>query len=124
MNLTSEFSDLWISLCWQLTALIVIATILGMTLLRHRPHLMNVLWIIVFVKALTIPLWSSPTSLFSWIEPHQPQPLIEIGFLSPAPSPLAGTPVHVPQLASTHSASVASVSTARLPTNPAAGLIR
>lgn len=115
MNLTSEIFGLWISLCWQLTLLIIMASILGMTCLRNRPHLMNVLWIIVFVKALTIPLWSSPTSLFSWIEPRYSQGLMELGYLSPAPSPVVEHPDSALHVATYRSVDSASMSTERVP---------
>jgi len=33
---------------------------------RQRPHLAYLLWLVVLVKSLTPPIWSSPTSIFSW----------------------------------------------------------
>src|SRR5690606_13162592 len=33
---------------------------------RRRPHLAYLLWMLVVVKAVTPPVWSSPTSVFSW----------------------------------------------------------
>ncbi|HLA85326.1 MAG TPA: M56 family metallopeptidase [Thermoguttaceae bacterium] len=53
---------------WQLTAIIVIAAILTYGFCRRRPHLAYVLWLIVLVKAVTPPVWSSPTGLFSWAD--------------------------------------------------------
>jgi bla regulator protein BlaR1 len=33
---------------------------------RQRPHLAHTLWMVVILKCLTPPLWSSPTGIFSW----------------------------------------------------------
>ena len=33
---------------------------------RHRPHLAYLLWLLVVIKCLTPPLWSSPAGVFSW----------------------------------------------------------
>jgi beta-lactamase regulating signal transducer with metallopeptidase domain/predicted esterase len=52
--------------CWQVTAVasgVGLFTRLGC---RHRPHLAHALWLVVLLKCLTPPLWSSPTSVFSW----------------------------------------------------------
>ena len=53
---------------WQVTALIVIVGALTSLFCRQRPHLAYVLWLLVFLKCLTPPLWSSPTGLFSWAQ--------------------------------------------------------
>lgn len=87
--MNSEIADLFWTQCWQLTALIVLVALLGMTIGRRRPHLLYVLWVIVFVKSLTLPLWSSPTSVFSWLEPRRTPTVIDFGYLAPAPSPFA-----------------------------------
>ncbi|MEX2121988.1 MAG: M56 family metallopeptidase [Pirellulales bacterium] len=36
---------------------------------KRRPHLAYVLWMVVLVKCLAPPLWSSPTGVFSWAAP-------------------------------------------------------
>ena len=49
---------------WQVTVLIVAVGLLVRVLCRRRPHLAYVLWMVVIVKCLTPPLWSSPTGVF------------------------------------------------------------
>ena len=44
----------------------VVVALLVKLLGRRRPHLAYILWMVVLVKGLTPPLWSSPTSVFSW----------------------------------------------------------
>ena len=53
---------------WQVTAVIVIVGAIVRVLCKRRPHLAHVLWMLVILKCLTPPLWSSPTSLFSWLQ--------------------------------------------------------
>lgn len=70
MNLIAvEWADLFWSQLWQVTALIVVVGALGATVLRRRAHLMYVLWLIVFLKSLTLPVWTSPVGVFSWVQP-------------------------------------------------------
>ena len=69
MNETlNELAELLMAQCWQLTALIAITGLLGVTILKKRAHLMHVLWVIVILKSLTLPVWSSPVGVFSWIQ--------------------------------------------------------
>jgi beta-lactamase regulating signal transducer with metallopeptidase domain len=53
---------------WQVTALILIVGAIVRVLCKRRNHLAHVLWMLVILKCLTPPLWSSPTSLFSWLQ--------------------------------------------------------
>jgi len=53
---------------WQVTLLAVVVAFLVRLACRRRPHLAYVLWLVVLVKCLTPPLWSSPTSVFSWAQ--------------------------------------------------------
>lgn len=55
----------WLQL-WQLTALIALVGLVGRLIGRRAPAVMNCLWVVVFLKAVTPPLWSSPLGLFSW----------------------------------------------------------
>lgn len=66
----NELTPLFLAQCWQLTALIAITGLLGATVLKKRAHLMHVLWVLVIIKSLTIPVWSSPVGVFSWIQSH------------------------------------------------------
>ena len=51
---------------WQVTAVTVAVGLFTCLCCRHRPHLAHVLWLVVLLKCLTPPLFSSPTSVFSW----------------------------------------------------------
>lgn len=51
----------------QVTALVLIVAALTKWFGKDRPHLAHTLWILVLLKCLMPPTWSSPTSLFSWI---------------------------------------------------------
>ncbi|MHC4401410.1 MAG: M56 family metallopeptidase, partial [Planctomycetota bacterium] len=53
---------------WQVTALIVIVGVLTHWGCRRRPHLAHGLWMLVLIKCLTPPLWSSPIGVFSWVQ--------------------------------------------------------
>ncbi len=53
---------------WQLTVLIVAVAAASRLVARRRPHLAYALWLLVLLKCLTPPVWSSPTGIFSWIE--------------------------------------------------------
>ena len=58
---------LW-SQFWQVTAVVLIVAAVSATACRRRPHMAYLLWMLVVVKCLTPPLWSSPGGAFSWIE--------------------------------------------------------
>jgi beta-lactamase regulating signal transducer with metallopeptidase domain/tetratricopeptide (TPR) repeat protein len=65
---TSELAGLAWSQLWQVTALAVVVGIVTRLVCRRRPHLAYALWMLVLLKCLTPPLWSSPTGLFSWAQ--------------------------------------------------------
>lgn len=50
----------------QVVVVIALVAIATLTLCRRRPHLAYALWLLALVKCVTPPLWSSPTSVFSW----------------------------------------------------------
>ena len=55
----------WVQL-WQVT---VVALLIGTVVrlcCRDRPRLAYALWMLVVVKSIVPPVWSSPTGLFSW----------------------------------------------------------
>ena len=55
----------WVQL-WQVT---IVALVIGMVVrlcCRDRPRLAYALWMLVVVKSIVPPVWSSPTGLFSW----------------------------------------------------------
>jgi len=63
-----EWLELAWSQLWQVTALAVLVGALTRFGCRRRPHLAYVLWMLVVLKCLAPPLWSSPTGLFSWAQ--------------------------------------------------------
>ena len=66
------------SLAWlqflQVTVLIAAVGLLAGLVCRRRPHLAYVLWILVLLKCLTPPLWSSPAGIFSWAQARFTRP--------------------------------------------------
>ena len=93
MQLTmSDIAEVCWTHCWQVTILIAVVLFLGATLFRQRPHIQYVLWALVFVKSLTLPIWGSPTSVFSWVQPRELADDAGFAFVTPAPSPNASAP--------------------------------
>ncbi len=68
-QLANEWMRLVVTHAWQVTALIVLTAIVIRVFARNRPHLAFVLWLLVLVKCVTPPIWSSPSGLFSWVQP-------------------------------------------------------
>lgn len=52
---------------WQVTAVAVAVGVTVRLCCRRRPHLAYMLWMLVVIKCLTPPVWSSPTGVFSWV---------------------------------------------------------
>ena len=67
--MTPDFSALsasaWSQL-WQVSVLILAVGLVTRLFCKKRPHLAYVLWLLVIIKCLTPPVWSSPTGVFSW----------------------------------------------------------
>ena len=53
---------------WQIAALALLVAVVTRRFCRHRPQLAHLLWMVVFVKCLTPPIWCSPVGLFSWAQ--------------------------------------------------------
>ena len=53
---------------WQLTVLIAIVWLTTRFAARNRPHLASILWLVVLLKCVTPPLWSSPSGVFCWLQ--------------------------------------------------------
>lgn len=51
---------------WQIAVVALLAIIFSRMVGKRQPHLAYLLWMLVLVKALTPPIWNSPTSLFFW----------------------------------------------------------
>lgn len=56
---------------WQVTVLNLAVALLLRCASRNRPQLAFVLWLVVFLKCITPPLWSSPSGVFCWLQPPQ-----------------------------------------------------
>lgn len=68
MTSTPEWLRLAWAQTWQLTLLIVLVATAVRATSRQRPHLAHALWLVVLVKCVTPPLWSSPSGVFCWLE--------------------------------------------------------
>jgi beta-lactamase regulating signal transducer with metallopeptidase domain len=53
---------------WQLTLLIAVVALIVRFTSRRRPFLAHALWLVVLMKCVTPPLWSSPGGVFCWLE--------------------------------------------------------
>jgi|GEM_PF-2276030 len=80
----------WIG-AWQVAAVAVLVAVVTAIFCRRRPHLAYLLWLLVLVKAITPPLWSSPTGAFSWALAERVRVVLPTAapLTPPAPSPLA-----------------------------------
>jgi beta-lactamase regulating signal transducer with metallopeptidase domain/protocatechuate 3,4-dioxygenase beta subunit len=58
---------------WQIAVVAAAVAVIVRIACRHRPHLAYALWLVVLLKCLTPPLWSSPTGVFSWAAAHYEQ---------------------------------------------------
>ena len=72
MSLTGN-DWLWVAWTqtWQVTVLIATVGLLVWCAARSRPQLAFVLWLVVFLKCVTPPLWSSQSGAFCWLQPPQ-----------------------------------------------------
>ena len=82
LNLDGLTGVLWTHL-WQLTLLIPLAIVVVRWACRRRSHLGYVILLVVLVKCLVPPLWSSPAGVFSWVS-HA----LGVGEQSPPTAPL------------------------------------
>jgi beta-lactamase regulating signal transducer with metallopeptidase domain len=90
---TQAFFDLAVRQLVQVSILIVAAGILTRVLCRRRPHLAYIFWILVLIKSLTPPLWSSPIGVFSWVGSHR-ETAATIG-VTHATLPLSAPNLHI-----------------------------
>ena len=67
-NHWDNMASLVISQTCQVTVVILFVAIVVRLCCRQRPHLAYLLWMLVLVKCLTPPIWSSPVGLFSWAQ--------------------------------------------------------
>jgi beta-lactamase regulating signal transducer with metallopeptidase domain/nitrous oxidase accessory protein NosD len=72
---------------WQATAVMAAVGLLAGLFCRRRPHLAYVLWLVALVKCLTPPVWSSPTSVFSWTGAEGAKPAAVSATTTDPPAP-------------------------------------
>ena len=53
---------------WQVTLLIAVVVLVARLVARNRPHLSHALWLVVLVKCLTPPVFSSVCGVFCWMQ--------------------------------------------------------
>ena len=90
----SDLSALLLAQAWQLAALIGGVLLATRWLGRNRPHLAHALWLVVLLKCITPPLWSSPSGVFCWLQPRQ----VAAVPYTPAPPPQWLLAERVPEL--------------------------
>ena len=66
--MASDWLQLAWTQTWQVTALVVAVALLVRLAAANRPQLAYALWLVVFVKCITPPLWSSPSGAFCWLQ--------------------------------------------------------
>jgi beta-lactamase regulating signal transducer with metallopeptidase domain/lipopolysaccharide export system protein LptA len=66
-----DLSWLLFSQCWQVALLALVVWLIVRTIARNRPHLAHVLWVLVLLKCVTPPVFSSPASPFSWLAANE-----------------------------------------------------
>lgn len=63
----SNIFSVLVTQTWQVAAVAMVVLFLARTVAKNRPHLAHALWLLVLLKVLTPPVWSAPTSPFSWL---------------------------------------------------------
>src|SRR5262245_7155448 len=67
----SSLLALLLTQAWQLAALVAGVLLVNRLLGKDRPHLAHALWLVVLLKCVTPPLWSSRSGVFCWLQPRQ-----------------------------------------------------
>ncbi|MES1213761.1 MAG: M56 family metallopeptidase [Singulisphaera sp.] len=82
----------WVQL-WQVAAAAILVGAVTRFFCERRPRLAYALWMLVVVKAIVPPVWSSPTGLFSWalaaIETRQDGPTVKPFEMATTSDPVA-----------------------------------
>ncbi|TXT17696.1 MAG: antirepressor regulating drug resistance protein, partial [Planctomycetota bacterium] len=65
----SDLTPILLAQAWQITFLIIVVGGINRWLSRKRPHLAHALWLVVLVKCVTPPMWSSHSGVFCWLQP-------------------------------------------------------
>lgn len=72
MMAARELVELAWTQAWQLAVLILIVWTAVRWIAKDRPHLAHALWLVVLLKCVTPPIWSSPAGVFSWLQRSAP----------------------------------------------------
>ena len=65
--MSQDLFPLLVTQIWQVAVLAIAVWIVVRIFATDRPHLAHGLWLLVLIKCITPPIWSSPTSPFSWV---------------------------------------------------------
>ncbi|MCA9123499.1 MAG: hypothetical protein H6822_32885 [Planctomycetaceae bacterium] len=63
-----DFAWMAFSQTWQVTFLVILVLVITRLFAKNRPHLAYMLWLVVLIKCVAPPFWSSPTSAFTWLQ--------------------------------------------------------
>ena len=80
-----EFFPMFITQIWQVTLLAVVVWIVTKTCCKRRPHLGHALWLLVLIKCIVPPVFSSSTGVYSWILSDNTSPQFETRIAAAAP---------------------------------------
>lgn len=69
--ISHRFFELAVLQLEQVSIAIAIVALITPIVGRRRPELVYALWMLVLLKSLTPPIWSSPVGIFSWAASHQ-----------------------------------------------------
>lgn len=57
---------------WQVAVVGLVVWLIARQFTADRPHFAHALWMLVLIKAITPPIWSCPSSPFSWLAMERP----------------------------------------------------
>ena len=86
--------DILVRQLWQISLLILLLAAVGRWIGRRRPHVAYLLWLVVAVKCVTPPVWSSPMGIFSWSQALATLPGNESTEGLSSPALVASAPAH------------------------------
>ncbi len=89
-HIANDVLSLLITQTWQVTLLIVIVWVAVRLFATDRPHLAHALWVLVLLKCLMPPVWSSPVSPFSWFG-SQPNSSADVAQIQPDETSVTAT---------------------------------
>jgi beta-lactamase regulating signal transducer with metallopeptidase domain len=82
----NAFLNSWVGTqIWQVTLLILFVALIVRLFCKERPHLAHALWLLVLIKCITPPIWSSPCGVFSWMQAAPEVEMRTMSELEPEP---------------------------------------